>query len=102
MLHWLYNLVTPAPTPRFVVGDIVIGISMAEPGIITALRLQQVRGGLRWNEETRGWVYQVGGTWHGEDFFETAIVSHPPDLSDAELAQVRAEIRAHFGERSAP
>ena len=110
MLRWIYNLITPAPPARFTVGSTVVGISIPVASAVKARELRQVRSGVRWNEETRGWVYQLGvdGGWHNEDFLEAASDKFPmrpskddfvyePDLPDAELEQVKAEIRAHFG-----
>lgn len=73
MLRWLYNQFVLAPPPRFPVGSTVVGVSLLRPGVVVARRLDQVRNGLAWNEETRGWMYQIDtpdGPWHNEDILE--------------------------------
>lgn len=108
MLRWLYNLVTPAPTARFAIGQTANSSKLLHPGVVVDYRLQQVRYGRRWNEETRGWMYQLGdfgGPWFNEEFLTPVRLSADglvwePDLPDAELEQIKAEIRAEFGDRS--
>lgn len=73
MLRWLYNLYTPPPEPEFAIGELVQSSYVHPPVPVVRRELQQVRSGWRWNEETRGWMYQLAYPYNAFWFEENIL-----------------------------
>ncbi len=73
MRRWLYNLLMPPPNPKFAMGEMVTSRHLFAPSRIINRKLECVRPGVQWNEESRGWTYlliEPIGFWLSEEILE--------------------------------